>query len=458
MSPLLLLAGFFLVTATSLPTSAQPSQQRPAAARPQSPACELAAAPEACSSCSSLMAAVASLPSERLSSGPVVEGVWWTPIFVAQRLHCLDAGVALLRRGADPNIGGRAGALAVEVAMTAAGEPGPAAVVRRQRAMDWLHRLGRHAFDLDARLPTGSSARTVWNGAPSPDPAARAIWSYAVGLSVAQPVLAEGATPGNPDRPSPETGVTRPSETAVARGVEVYMATQRASGMSGVVARIQRCWEERRPPGLTREQFRWSLEACAAMDVAAALFQEDFNRMMRSDTTPPYLRSFEQDQRLLVFRQLAAEGLVPAAHRRALFRSVSGWLDIHALAEPPRVVAPVVPGGRAPGGGGVSSPASPGDASHPPAYPDAARRAGEVGEVGLTVRVAEDGRVAVVDIDRSSGFGALDDAARSAALRWRFRAASRDGVEVPSFVRLTASFVLPPGAPPRASMRVQPGS
>lgn len=60
----------------------------------------------------------------------------------------------------------------------------------------------------------------------------------------------------SPDLPAPDTGITRPNETAVSRGVEIMVATHRESGTFGLSARIQECYEERRPPTMTRVALR----------------------------------------------------------------------------------------------------------------------------------------------------------------------------------------------------------
>jgi len=65
-----------------------------------------------------------------------------------------------------------------------------------------------------------------------------------------------------------------------------------------------------------------------------------------------------------------------------------------------------------------------------PAYPAAARRAGEEGTVLLSVRVDPNGLVSAVSILRSSGSLRLDDAARDAVKRWRFAARQSGTVEV----------------------------
>ena len=58
----------------------------------------------------------------------------------------------------------------------------------------------------------------------------------------------------------------------------------------------------------------------------------------------------------------------------------------------------------------------------PPRYPPEAARRGDQGVVDLLVEVAPDGTAAGVRVYASSGFPALDRAAREAVARWRFRA------------------------------------
>lgn len=80
-----------------------------------------------------------------------------------------------------------------------------------------------------------------------------------------------------------------------------------------------------------------------------------------------------------------------------------------------------------------------------PAYPSAARRAGEAGSVVVSVLVGTDGRVADAEVMRSSGYERLDSAAvRQALSAWRFRPATRDGVAVQSRHQITVTFVLNP--------------
>lgn len=80
----------------------------------------------------------------------------------------------------------------------------------------------------------------------------------------------------------------------------------------------------------------------------------------------------------------------------------------------------------------------------PPAYPIAALRADQQGTVLLRVEVDSSGHPVAVDIERSSGSRALDQAARSQVLkRWTFEPARRDGVAVPAIGLVPVAFTLP---------------
>lgn len=68
----------------------------------------------------------------------------------------------------------------------------------------------------------------------------------------------------------------------------------------------------------------------------------------------------------------------------------------------------------------------------PPDYPAASRQRGEEGEVFLTIHILADGFPDSVVVTKSSGFPALDNAARQAVLRWHFAPALRGGVPVES--------------------------
>src|SRR5262245_57690003 len=70
------------------------------------------------------------------------------------------------------------------------------------------------------------------------------------------------------------------------------------------------------------------------------------------------------------------------------------------------------------------------DRSYPtpqPAYPDSAQLSGEQGDVLVGVKVSANGKPRRLRIDKSSGFGDLDDAAAAAVAQWRFIPAIENG-------------------------------
>lgn len=77
-----------------------------------------------------------------------------------------------------------------------------------------------------------------------------------------------------------------------------------------------------------------------------------------------------------------------------------------------------------------------------PNYPSASRRLGEEGKVMLRVRVTAAGLPAAVDIEKSSRFERLDEAARQAVARWRFVPARRGDEAVESSVIVPIVFRL----------------
>jgi protein TonB len=77
-----------------------------------------------------------------------------------------------------------------------------------------------------------------------------------------------------------------------------------------------------------------------------------------------------------------------------------------------------------------------------PVYPLGARQRGEAGRVVVVIHVSEQGRVEHVDLAQSSGYEALDQAARKALLAARFDPARRGETVVPARVRLTIIFQL----------------
>ena len=94
--------------------------------------------------------------------------------------------------------------------------------------------------------------------------------------------------------------------------------------------------------------------------------------------------------------------------------------------------------------GAAIVPAKPDDRYHnrEPDYPASAVLRGEQGAVELLIHVGPDGRAQAVDVLRSSGWAALDRAARQAVLSWHFLPALKHGVAVPAAMPLRVVFDL----------------
>ena len=99
-------------------------------------------------------------------------------------------------------------------------------------------------------------------------------------------------------------------------------------------------------------------------------------------------------------------------------------------------------GGDGPGGGmgGVTGPS--GGYQVKPRYPESARRQGVEGTVLLKVRVTEQGRVEVVQLERSTGHQDLDQAAIEAVRRWRFEPARRGNQATAVWALIPVTFKL----------------
>jgi protein TonB len=69
--------------------------------------------------------------------------------------------------------------------------------------------------------------------------------------------------------------------------------------------------------------------------------------------------------------------------------------------------------------------------NRPPAYPAEAEMRGQHGTVVILIHVSESGVAAGVDIAESSGVAVLDQAAVTAARKWRFRPAMQAGRTIP---------------------------
>ncbi|QHL91582.1 TonB family protein [Sphingomonas changnyeongensis] len=78
----------------------------------------------------------------------------------------------------------------------------------------------------------------------------------------------------------------------------------------------------------------------------------------------------------------------------------------------------------------------------PPRYPIESRRRCEQGAVLLAARLDTEGRVAALEIARSSGHDRLDRAALEAVRRWRWSPVMRDGVAVPVRGTVEIPFIL----------------
>jgi protein TonB len=77
-----------------------------------------------------------------------------------------------------------------------------------------------------------------------------------------------------------------------------------------------------------------------------------------------------------------------------------------------------------------------------PEYPDRARREGREGQVVLRVLVDEEGRSKLVEVNRSSGSAALDQAAAQTIKRWRFSPARFGDRPIETWVRIPVDFRL----------------
>jgi protein TonB len=77
-----------------------------------------------------------------------------------------------------------------------------------------------------------------------------------------------------------------------------------------------------------------------------------------------------------------------------------------------------------------------------PDYPPIAKRMGEEGRVMLRVLVSDRGRPEKVDVQKSSGFVRLDEAARQAAMRAMFKPHLEDGKPVAVYALIPINFAI----------------
>ena len=132
--------------------------------------------------------------------------------------------------------------------------------------------------------------------------------------------------------------------------------------------------------------------------------------------------------------------------------------SISTPAPPPAAASPAAPEPRA---AAEAAPAAPPAASAPaapappktvsgveyiqppqPDYPPIAKRMGEQGRVMLRVLVSDRGRPEKVDVQTSSGFARLDEAARQAALRAMFKPHLENGKPVAVYALIPINFAI----------------
>lgn len=294
--------------------------------------CDLLGQPAACSSCPALMSALRLPGAPTGDQGLDAEQVGWSPLYVAFRLDCRDAGKLLVARGANPERGGRGGALLAEVAAQHFVTPDRRPATMQAAALEWVTLLSKpRPFDLDA--PIGDdmpSTRATWDvtrASGTLPPGSAVVWSRIDALSANFPVLVDGAERTNVDYPAPDTGYTRPSETAVSRGVEVLLGAMDRGGLIEATNRVQACWAEPRSPTLPAAKWRWQLERCAAMDVAASTLDAGVSNKLNM----PRAAFFKDEQvgsRLDALAPFVQSGLKPGQYLPALKRSVVTWLMI----------------------------------------------------------------------------------------------------------------------------------
>ena len=77
-----------------------------------------------------------------------------------------------------------------------------------------------------------------------------------------------------------------------------------------------------------------------------------------------------------------------------------------------------------------------------PAYPEASRARGEHGDILLKVEVLTNGRVGRLEMEKSSGYTRLDEAALRTVKGWRFKPALRGREIVACWVNIPVRFRL----------------
>lgn len=116
------------------------------------------------------------------------------------------------------------------------------------------------------------------------------------------------------------------------------------------------------------------------------------------------------------------------------------------VAAPDTTAKPTSNRGSNAGNGGPATTAANFDAAYlqnpKPSYPAISRRFGEEGKVLLRVRVSSEGKPLAVDLEKSSNFERLDNAARQVVLNWRFVPARRGDETIEATVTVPIIFRL----------------
>lgn len=111
---------------------------------------------------------------------------------------------------------------------------------------------------------------------------------------------------------------------------------------------------------------------------------------------------------------------------------------------PQTEMKPLAPDAPAPAASGDSAPlvdaSAAGNAK--PVYPRASKALGEQGVVVLEVLVTQEGTVGEIRVDRSSGYGRLDESALRAVRQWHFIPAQQGGRRVSMWYRQPITFDL----------------
>lgn len=110
----------------------------------------------------------------------------------------------------------------------------------------------------------------------------------------------------------------------------------------------------------------------------------------------------------------------------------------------PPVAAPVAAPPAPPAPVRVELPSSDADylQNPKPAYPALSMRLGEQGKVVVRVLIGTDGTAQKAEIQQSSGFDRLDQAARTTVLKWRYVPGKRGGVAQAMWFNVPIHFVL----------------